>query len=362
MTGAWNRAIVLGFAVASLAGAAKPAAIKLDSRYLDLLHRYARGERTEAVAALGEWSEGGLLKQVGIVEDARIAAERCPKCPNPLAGVPLRVAAMLHADRDKVEKPEPVGREELPRCPGAHARIAGRYAAVLARDSATRDFARRFFLTTALLWQHRACFDDALLQARAGIELFPRDAELLLTAGCVLEEKAFLTTVSSRDAFPSALALPQEWFKDARRDLADAVAIDPDLVLARVRLGRVLWRLGQPEPAREALEAAVARAREPDHRYLAHLFLGRIHEDAQRLDQALSEYRRAAEVYPEGQSAAVALSHALQLTGDMEGSRQVLAGGLSDHLRTGDAYSGYLAGNTAPADRMEAALHREALE
>lgn len=360
MTRAWNRALACAVASACLVGATAPAAAKLDPLYLDLLRRYARGERPEAIAALGEWSDGRLQKQVGIVEDARIAAERCPKCPNPLAGVPLRAAVLLHADRDKVEKPEPVGREETPRCPGAQARIAGRYAAVLARDPATRDFARRFFLTTALLWQHRACFDDALLQARAGIELFPRDAELLLTAGCVLEEKAFLTGVSSRDDWPSAL--PQEWFKDARRELADAVASNPDLVLARVRLGRVLWRLGQPEPAREALEAAVARAREPEHRYLAHLFLGRIHEDAQRLDQALSEYRRAAEVYPEGQSAAVALSHALQLAGDTEGSRRALERGLSDGPMLRDPYSEYLAGNTAVADRMDAALHREALE
>jgi tetratricopeptide (TPR) repeat protein len=350
----------LCFAVASLAGTARPPASRLDPRYLELLHLYARGERAQAVAALGEWSDGSLRKQVGIVEDLRIAAERCPGCPNPLAGVPLRAAVMLHADRDKTEHPEPVGREETPNCPGAQARIADRYAAILARDPATRSFAQRFFLTAALHGQHRACFDDALLEAHAGLELFPRDAELRLTAGCVLEEKAFLTRVSSRDDWPSAL--PQEWLKDARRDLADAVAIDPDLILARVRLGRVLWRLGQAEPAREALETAAARAREPDHRYLAHLFLGRIHEDAQRLDQALSEYRRAVDIHPEGQSAAVALSHALQLTGDMEGSREALARGLTDGRMLRDPYSGYLAGNTVAADRMDAALHREALE
>ncbi len=150
---------------------------------------------------------------------------------------------MLHADRDKVEKPEPGGREEIPRCPGPHARIARRYAAVAARDPETQDFARRFFLTMALLRQHKACFEDALVEARAGLELFPRDGLLLLTAGCVLEERAILTTASGKDDGPGDMA--KEWLKDAQRDFTDAVANDPDLILARVRLGRVLWRLGQ---------------------------------------------------------------------------------------------------------------------
>jgi tetratricopeptide (TPR) repeat protein len=357
----WKLAIAaLAAATGLVATAPAEAAARLSPKYLDLLLRYARGDRPGAIAALAEWSEGALQKQVGIVEGAADAAERCPKCPNGLAGVPLRAAVMLHADRDKAEQPEPGGREETPRCPGRHAKIAGRYAALLARDPQTQDFARRFFLTTALLWQHRACFEDAILEARAGLELFPREAQLLLTRGSVLEERAILTTAGPRSDEPNAL--PQDWLKEARRDFTDAIAFDPDLVLARVRLGRVLWRLKQPEPAREALEVALVRAREPDHRYLAHLFLGRIHEDAQRLDQAVAEYRAAAQVYPEGQSAAVALSHALQLAGEAEEARRAMARGLTDGRRARDAFSDYLACNTEGADRMEADLHRESLQ
>jgi tetratricopeptide (TPR) repeat protein len=358
----WTRAIVSGIAALTLMEAAAPAraAVKLNPQYLDLLHLYARGERAVAVAGLGKWSESALQKQVGIMENAAVVAERCLDCPKQSLGALLRAAAMLHADRDKVDKPEPVGREQKPLCPGPHARIAGRYARVMARDPETQDFARRFFLTRALLWQHRACFDDALLEARAGIELFPRDAKLLFTAGCVLEEQAILMVASGRNDWP--VAMPQEWLKDARRDFTDAVASDPDLILGRVRLGRVLWRLGEAEPAREVLEGALARGRDPDHLYLAHLFLGRIHEDAQRLDEALAQYRRAVDVRPEAQSAAVALAHALQLTGDLEGSRQALARGIAGQRGAGDAYLDYLAGNTVEADRMWAALHREALE
>jgi Flp pilus assembly protein TadD len=106
----------------------------------------------------------------------------------------------------------------------------------------------------------------------------------------------------------------------------------------------------------------VARARTPNDQYLAHLFLGRIHEDGERLDQTLSEYRRAVEVSPEGQSAAVALSHALQIAGEAEEARRALARGILDGEREADAYSDYLAINTAEAEPLEAALHRETLE
>jgi len=334
--------------------------IKLNPRYLDLLQRYARGERPAAIVGLAEWSEGALLKQVGVMEAAREAEERCIDCPKQTSAGLLRAAIMLHADRDKMEKPEPGGREETPRCPGLHARIARRYAEVAARDPETRDFSRRFYLTMALLWQHKACFEDALIEARAGLELFPRDGLLMLTAGSVLEERAILTAASGKDDGPRGIAA--DWLKEAQRDFTDAIAHDPDLTLARVKLGWVLWRLGEADAAREALEAALPRAREADHRYLASLFLGRLHQDAQRLDEAVAAYRQAVAVYPQAQSAAVALSHALQLLGEADESRRALAQGVAEPRRFRDPYSDYLAGNTEGADRLEDALHREALE
>ena len=334
------------------------AAAGLDPGYVELLGRYARGERPEAIAALGRWSEHALQKQLAAIEDARVDTERCTTYPNPLAHLPLRAAAMLHTDRDEVERPEPSGREQIPQCPGPHARIAGRYAALLARDPETRDFARRLFLARAQQWQLKACFEDALRGARDGLALFPRDAELLLTAGSVLEERAVLATSSGGEA----ARLRRDWLNQARRELTDAVTSDPDLALARVRLGRVLWRLGQPEAARAALEAALPHAREAKDGYLAHLFLGRIQEDAKRLDQALAEYRQAVDVHPEAQSAAIALSHALQLTGEPEASRQALTRGLGNPLSARDAYWDYLVSNARRTDELLDTLHREALE
>lgn len=349
----------IGAASLLVLAATAETAPRLEPRYRELLLRYARGERAQAIADVGAWSVGALQKQVAAAQEARLEVERCPRCPNPLAGVPLRAAVLLHADRDKAERPEASGREQPLRCPGPQALIAGRFAAILARDPEARDFARRYFLAMTLRAQLDACFEDAYREARAGLELFPRDAELLLAAGSVLEERAFLTTASVRS---DAAAIRGALLKDARGDFTEAIGLDPDLVLARVRLGRVLWRLGQREPARVALEAALIRASDPSHRYLAHLFLGRIHEDAERLDQALAEYRRAVEIDPKAQSAAVALSHALLLTGQAEAARDALGRGLPDRTAPRDVFWDYVVSNARPLEDLLAALHREALE
>jgi tetratricopeptide (TPR) repeat protein len=331
----------------------------LDPQYLALLQRYAAGDRPQAIAALGEWSERAVRNQLAVVQDARAEAERCPGCPDPLADVPLRAAVMLHADRDQAERPKPSGREQLMRCPGFHARIAREYAATLARDVETRDFARRFFLATTLGWQLDACFEDALAQAHAGLELFPRDAELFLAAGSVLEERATLPIAGDKsDTAP----VREDWLKNARSELASAISNDPDLALARLRLGRVLWQLGRSKEAGAALESAVARTLDPRDLYLAHLFLGRIHEDAHRLDQAIAQYRRAVDLDPGAQSAAVALSHALQLAGEMDAARRALARGLVAREAPRDPYWDYLVSDARPAEDMLATLHRESLQ
>jgi tetratricopeptide (TPR) repeat protein len=135
-------------------------------------------------------------------------------------------------------------------------------------------------------------------------------------------------------------------------------------VIARVRLGRALWRLGEADLARSALTEALQRARDPMLLYLAHLFLGQVHEDADRLGDAVAEYRAALESDPQAQSAAVALAHGLRLSGDQESSRQVLEHALSRAGRRSgrDIYWDYIVGNAVQVDEVFAQLRRETLE
>ena len=167
-----------------------------------------------------------------------------------------------------------------------------------------------------------------------GDPLFPRDTELLLARGSVREESATIgyPLARRRRARPrraSADAFAGRGSKRARQDFADALAIDPGLGLARLRLGRVLWRLGELEPAREQLEAALPSLRDTDHAYLAHLFLGRVHQDAGRLEEAIAEYRLAVALHPSALSAGTALSNALRLAGDADAARSALRQGLA---------------------------------
>ena len=161
-----------------------------------------------------------------------------------------------------------------------------------------------------------------------------------------------------------AASARKEGLEKARRDLEDALAVDAGLVLARVRLGRVLWRLGEPEQARQQLEAVLPLLREIDHVYLTHLFLGRIQQDAGRLQAAASEYRLAAAVHPSALSASVALSNAQLLAGDAEQARLALRQGLRNAGRRleRDPYWDYLVVNAADLEALLEALHRESLE
>ena len=346
---------------------AKPAFTR--DAYYELIRSYARGERPQAVAALGAWSERDLARQLASVEDAARALERCPSCPNSLAGLPLKAAVMLHWDRDRAEQPPREGVEQSHGCPGPLATIAGRFARVLARSAPQGDFARRFFRMVVTSCQWDACFDAAERWAGEAIALYPLDAELLLARGSVREESATLARESPSAGVPgsvepSAEAVRREGWKHARRDLEEALRLDPGLGLARLRVGRVLWRLGEPEPARQQLEQALPSLRATDHVYLAHLFLGRIHQDAGRLDEAIGEYRLAVALHPSALSAAVALSSALGLAGDADAGRSALRQGLESagRRRARDPHWDYQVVNAVELEGLLDELYREALE
>jgi tetratricopeptide (TPR) repeat protein len=343
------------------------------AEYVELVRRYARGERAEAVAALGVWSERDLARQLAPAEEAAKAAERCPSCPNSLEAVPLKAAVMLHWDLDRAEQPAPQGVEQPRRCPGPLATLAGRYARVIARSAPQDAFPKRFFHMVVMSCQWDGCFEEADRWASDALAVYPRDTELLVARGSVREESATLGRDSSVDSAldrgragpeAAAAAFRKEGLGRARRDFEDALRIEPKHTLARLRLGRVLWRLGQIDLAREQLQAALASATVGTQSYLAHLFLGRVRQDAGSLDEAVAEYRLAVELHPSALAAGVALSSALALQGDAGAARLALAQGMRGAGRRPlrDPYWDYLVVNAAELrDRLED-LYREALE
>jgi tetratricopeptide (TPR) repeat protein len=161
--------------------------------------------------------------------------------------------------------------------------------------------------------------------------------------------------------------LPEErrdLLHQARDSYREVLALAPDAHLARLRLGRVLWRLGRMDEARSALELVTARRHDSEARvsYLAHLFLGQVEEDEGRLREAVDHYRKALDADPAAHTAGVALSHALLLLGDRVGARDTLERALraSSH-RSGDAFWSYRAGEYKKAPAILDELRQEAV-
>jgi tetratricopeptide (TPR) repeat protein len=340
--------------------------------YEHALRLYARGDRMPALAALSVMRSADVDEQVQALQRAARQGVRCPTCPDPLADLPLKAAVMLHVDLDEAGRPPAVGTEQPRACPADHARRAGQIAALLALRDPEGDFSKRFFLAMAQRCQWDFCLEAALLWGRDGLERFPRDASLLLTVGAILEQQATLLEFVDRrgsliarttSARVGAAQQRRERFREAEKFFTEAVASDPGLVEARVRLGHVYWRLDQGQDAQRTLEDALERGGASHLLYLAHLFLGQVHGAAGRARHATAEFRKALELSPESQAAAVALSESLLANGDGDGARQVLEAALAHSGRRTerDAHWDYLASNAAPAPSIFEELRRETL-
>jgi hypothetical protein len=117
--------------------------------------------------------------------------------------------------------------------------------------------------------------------------------------------------VTSHGRFGLRIADAEAWFRRALK-------IDPRLAEARTRLGRVLFLLDHRDEARRELERALADAGtigDTYSEYLAAMFLGRLHEESDRMDDAILAFRRAAAAAPRFPAARVALARLLAATG-----------------------------------------------
>jgi chemotaxis protein methyltransferase WspC len=138
------------------------------------------------------------------------------------------------------------------------------------------------------------------------------------------------------------------------------LAVSPDQAEARLRLGRVLWRLGRLDAARSSLEAVLSRPADANIQYLAHLFLGRVFEDNRQWPEAEEHYRVAVLMQPLSQTAAVALSQIRFLQGDPESARAILREGIEAARRRSDfdPWVPFLITQTPDGERILAELRR----
>ena len=355
--------VALVVVLAPSAQAACPKGIP-SAEYSKLVDRYRSGDYVGAVSALESWQDARLECDWKALQGAAKKAAKCTRCPEKVAfqRFSVRAALLLHADREARENLRPpVSEQAPPSCRvGVHARAVETLADVLqAVDPGARDFIRQLYLGMARQahWSH--CLGIAEYWARAGLLRVPRDSLLLLTLGIAAENDAFhLRAPTAKNQ--SMSGKQRELWEEAQRTFEQALLADPELHEARLRLGRVLMRLGKTDAARGCFEAVLLKDAEDAVAFLARMFLGRIDEDAGRLGEAEKQYVAALELKPSSQPATVAVSHVRQQQGNAEGAREVLQRFLAyAHRHTEiDPFINYLMAHTAGGERLLDELRR----
>ena len=344
--------------------------------YWDIVAQYARGSRGEATAGIAGWNEKDLSRILKSIQDLEKAARRCDACEERARfdALPLRAAILLHAERDRADRMAKIqengGAAEC--AVSANGRMSAELLGPTALQPGGARFAARFAAAFALHLRSALCFLTGRNWAEAGLKLAPRDAVLRLADGLASEtigvtgfvEPTLRPVLDSRGRQVSGYenVNRKKELNRAIDDFEQALAMDPQLSEARLRLGRVLWRLGRGREAREPLTQAVTETNGPT-RYLAHLFLGQCLEDDGDLAGAVDHYSAAVAMRPDTQIGAIALAHAQSLRGRSERAREILESvlSLSGRRQTVDPYWNYLMGVPATAEALIEDLRRETL-
>ena len=110
----------------------------------------------------------------------------------------------------------------------------------------------------------------------------------------------------------------------AERELRRALALDPALHEARIRLAHVLSRLGDDRQAVEVVRPALEAPLPPFLEFYAALILGRSEEQLGRFAEAGAAYARAAARFPGAQSAEIGRSRVELAMGRAAGAQKML--------------------------------------
>jgi hypothetical protein len=167
----------------------------------------------------------------------------------------------------------------------------------------------------------------------SGLEAFPDDADLQLSAGSRHELRWWKASGNpQRD--PSARPRGSDSvLQEARRHYARSLEANPKSTEAHLRLGRVLTLLGEFDAAGEQLTGA-AQSGQAAFEYLRLLFLGDLHERQDDAGGAAAAYEEAIGLTPNAQSARLAaaqLAHSVGRRSDAaRGAMLAMDGPLTD--------------------------------
>lgn len=290
--------------------------------YLDAIATYRAGGRERAVAAVLGWRMAELHARL---EALHALARRVGACPDRADDIAIRdleagalmlvdVALAAHAAGDRLTFGDCLesGISEFEWLRALPLRPSG----CADEGIATRDF--MLAVSRVLLGRFEPA--NAAVVAERGLRAERRDPDLLLAAGAADEAHALGLSQFARDWADDI----QAHRRQAQKRLREAIAVEPDLFEARLRLGRLSSLTGDAAGAASELATVARRSSDPGQRYLAHLFLGADREREGRLDLAAREYETSAEMVPDAQTARIALAHVRRVAGDAAGAREVV--------------------------------------
>ncbi len=356
------RAVTRVFSLAAALGGLSIAAPALaqEATLAELADRYRRGDRAAALDEIGLWTTEWTRREVENLQRRR-----------PFDPALAFAAALLHAHCALLCSASD------PTCSHLHLAVAARLVPAAADAPGCpgcTDVAPRMFLLVGLALQADLDVATAHQVVRAGLQRFKEDAELLTALGITLETGPGMRrydpppdtmrrssgsvvqpgfSVEGGGSRGEWRPLPASSLGDAEAAFRRALAADPGLSEARLRLGRVRLLRGQ---AREAIVELQRVAREDGslrRRYLARLFEARAHEKRGDVEGAARAYRAAVAVEPEGQSSWIGLGCAFDLLGRREEAEQAFAAALRLETDRGDPWWTYARGDL---DRLETLL------
>jgi len=214
-------AAFLGLAAAAQAQGPSPA-------FLDAVERYCRGDPD---VVRETWPRERPRRDIADL-----------KRLNHLETFPFEAAAMLYTDRDVEERNSASDREEVPPQPAPLLDAARQVLDLIPDPERRRRFEGPWLLAMALHLQQRGQWPLAMRHLDLGLTHYPEDPRLLLARGSLLEAQG------ARDLQVASPA-GRDQLQQAEGCYRRALAADPDLLEARLRLGHVLHRLGRPERA-----------------------------------------------------------------------------------------------------------------
>jgi len=361
--------VILGLALALGAGAgsSQAGASGRQRSLVELAEVYRAVDRERAVAVVALWD-----RETVEAETQRLIETQVPDEPAGTHQARLLAAAALLVDSALLDLD--VGSSGRTRW---ELQSAARLVEATSFAPGSVAFAQRFYLVAGLMLHRMADLGSAHEMLSDGLGHVEDDAQLLLALGAVSETIVSLRTyeppLEARGRRGTGTAthyviegqgggggpLPRTSLAEVQALYARALARDPDLLEARLRLGRVLLLRGRPGEALPELERVGRESPQPAQCYLARLFEGRAREELDDLRGAAAALEAGVECAPHAQSGLVALGRALDRVGEGTRAQQAFDRALNlDSETQADPWWDYIRGQPDRTDGLLAELRR----